>query len=150
MVSLLKGFLSHLEDKSNLLLVISDILHGTELGLQVVQIRVELLSHIAHGISAAASWCLRDLTSCWSWLDLRVLVLSIELINFIIDLVHGLIEIADLVVGVPTTDKLLTFIELPLHVHESPMLLNQQIILELLNLALILIYLEEQLNIVVG
>ena len=117
-----------------------------------MQISVELLSLLADCATSRAPWSLRNAHSISgrrSRSDFGFLIDSVELVNFIEQLIHCLIQVAELVIWIPRAGELLTLIELVLHGYIAFVLLNEKFRFKFLYLILIFIDLKKEFDIVV-
>lgn len=117
-----------------------------------MQVGVKLLSLVTDGTATATPGSLgnpHSFTCSGRRSNLGILVICIELVYLIIDGIHRLVQVVELIGRVPCSDKLFTLVKLNSHSQESLMLLTKQIRLELLDLILALIDFKEKLNVVV-
>ena len=149
---LLEGTLRHIEDKGNSLLIIRNVLHALELLLQLMKLRVELLGLRANGASSAATWSLRRghpvAASSRSGCHLRVFVDLVELVDLVVNGVHGFVDVVELVGRGPGANSLLTVIKFTLQGKVSLVLLDKQVRFESLDLIWCLINIQEKLDVI--
>ena len=117
-----------------------------------MKLPVEFLSLGTNSASAATTWGLwrsHPVTaSSRSGCHFGVFVDCVELINLVVDTVHGLVDVVELVSWVPCANSLLAVIEFALQGKIALVLLDKQVSLERLDLIWCLINVKEELDII--
>ena len=126
------------------------VLHRIELGLELMQVRIELLGFVSDaGATARATGSLRRHgTGLRGLRRFGILVVGVELINFVVYGIQSVVNCREPIDWVPGTDGLLTIIELDLEAHVAFVLLDTKLVLEFLRFVRDLIHLHLDLNIV--
>ena len=134
----------------NFLPVKVHVLHRIELGLELMQVRVELLGFVSDaGATARATGSLRRHgTGLRGLRRFCILVVGVELIDFVVDGIQSVVNRREPISRVPGTDGLLTIVELVLEAHVAFVLLDTKLVLELLRFVRDLIHLHLDLNVV--
>ena len=137
-------------DELNFLPVKVHVLHRIELGLELVQVRVELLGLVGDaGAAARATGSLRRHgTRLCGLCRFTVIVVGVELIDFVVYGVQGVVNCGESVDWVPGADSLFTIIELVLEARVALVLLDAKLVLELLHFIRDLIHLHLDLDVV--
>ena len=140
--------LRDLVDELNFLLVKVHVLHVIELGFELMQVAVELLSFVGDaGASAGTTGCLwRQGTGLRSLRRFTVFVISVEFINFIMNRIQSVIHLRKLVSWIPGADYFFTIIKLGLQTQISLKLLKSELTLELLRFVGYLSHLHLEFN----